>query len=131
MTQETPTRSGTVPSYVSSKLRHRDLWLASGITTTSSWIHSDELPPDECSAMWDRYRSEIGEAEAFVLYVEPKDNLKGCMLEMGIAFERSIPIVIVWDGPIAMLATIVGTIVHHESVTVVGSIEEAERSLTV
>lgn len=115
--------------YVSSKLRHRDLWLSSGIPTTSSWIHGEELPPEECSAMWDRYRDEIRTSDGFVLYVEPADQLKGCMLELGVAFSLGHPIVIIWQGALEELAAKIGTIVHHESVTVVGTMSEARLML--
>jgi len=115
--------------YVSSKLRHRDLWLSSRLPISSSWIHGAELPPEECSAMWDRYRGEIASSDALLLYLEHGDHLKGCLLEIGVAFDKRLPIVIVWNGPLAMLANAVGTIVHHESVVVVPTMDEAEELL--
>jgi hypothetical protein len=111
--------------YVSSKLRHRDMWLASGIPTVSSWIFGDELPPEECSAMWDRYRDEVRDCEAIVLYVEPQDQLKGCMLELGMAFMSGHPMIVVWTGTVQALAAKMGTIVYHDSVRLVASIDEA------
>lgn len=111
--------------YVSSKLKHRDRWLASGLPIVSTWIHGEELPPSECSAMWDRYRDEVRASDAFVLYAEPDDHLKGCILEMGIAFSLGRPIVIVWAGTIEALAAKIGTIVYHRSVTVVPTTEQA------
>lgn len=115
--------------YVSSKLQHRDKWLGSGMPIISTWIHGVELPPSECSAMWDRYRGEVAACDGFVLYAEPDDQLKGCMLELGMAFALARPIVIVWTGSIEDLASKVGTIVHHESVKVAPSIGEAARLL--
>lgn len=115
--------------YVSSKLRHRLLWIGAAFPISSTWIHGEQLPPEKCSAMWNRYRSEISSSEAFLLYLEQGDHLKGCLLEMGMAFESRIPIYIVWNGEMSELASIVGTIVYHESVTVVPSMREAERRL--
>jgi len=111
--------------YVSSKLRHRDMWIASGIPTVSSWIFGEELPPEECSAMWDRYRDEIRHCEAIVLYVEPEDQLKGCMLELGMAFMSGHPVIVIWTGDIRNLAAKLGTIVYHDSVRIVTSMDEA------
>ena len=115
--------------YVSSKLRHRGMWLSSGLPIVSSWIQGEELPADECSAMWDRYRDEIEACDGFVLYAEPDDRLKGCMIELALAFGLGRPIVIVWEGSLETLADKIGTIVHHESVTVVGTLEAARALL--
>jgi len=115
----------TIPVYVSSKLRHRNLWIDSEFTITSSWIHSPELMPEECSDMWDRYVQEVRESEGFVLYVEPEDVLKGCLLELGFAFACRIPIVIIWQGSPAGLASKVGTIIHHTSVRIVPDMVDA------
>lgn len=111
--------------YVSSKLKHRDRWLATELPIVSTWIHGEELPPSECSAMWDRYRAEVEACDAFVLYAEPDDHLKGCILEMGMAFSLRRPIVIVWTGSIETLAAKLGTIVYHRSVTVVPTTKDA------
>lgn len=111
--------------YVSSKLRHRDMWLASGLDIVSTWIHGEELPPEECSAMWDRYMAEVQACDAFVLYAEPDDHLKGCILEMGLAFGLSRPVIIVWAGTPQELAVRIGTFAYHRSVTIVATMDEA------
>lgn len=115
----------TIPVYVSSKLKYRDLWIKSDFTITSSWIHSPELTPDECSDMWDRYAQEVRESEGFVLYIEPNDALKGCLLELGFAFTCRIPVVIIWQSSPAALADKIGTIIHHKSVQIVPDIASA------
>ncbi len=115
--------------YVSSKLRHRDMWLASGIPTSSTWIFGEELPPEQCSAMWDRYRDEIRRSDAIVLYVEAEDQLKGCMLELGMAFMAEQPLIVVWGGTPGELAAKIGTIVYHDSVRLMTSIDEARALL--
>jgi DNA-binding XRE family transcriptional regulator len=111
--------------YVSSKLKHRDMWIASGLDIVSTWIHGEELPPEECSAMWDRYMAEVEACDAFVLYAEPDDHLKGCILEMGLAFGLGRPVIIVWAESIQALAVKIGTFAYHRSVTVVATMEEA------
>lgn len=115
--------------YVSSKLRHRSKWLSSGIPTVASWIHGEQLPPSECSAMWNRYRNEIARCDGFVLYVEPEDQLKGCLLELGMAFATGCRIVIVWSGGLEELADKIGTVVYHASVAIVATIDEAKTAL--
>ena len=72
-----------------------------------------------------RDRDEVAACDCFVLYAEPDDHLKGCILEMGIAFSLGRPIVIIWAGPIEALAAKIGTIVYHQSVTVVTTTEQA------
>ena len=79
--------------------------------------------------MWDRYRDEVARCDAFVLYAEATDQLKGCMLELGLAFGLGRPLVIVWEGDLRDLAAKIGTIVYHESVTVVASLLDAETLL--
>ena len=115
--------------YVSSKLKHRDKWIESGIETISSWICGEELPPDECSAMWDRYKREVVLSDSFILYVEPEDQLKGCMLELGMAFSYCDQIIIIWSGDMASLVSKIGTIVYHDIVQVVPSIADAKELL--
>lgn len=111
--------------YASSKLKHRGMWLATGLPIVSSWIHGEEMAPSECSAMWDRYRAEVDASDCFLLYAEADDHLKGCILEMGMAFERGLPIVIVWAGPVRALAASIGTIAYHRSVQVIETMEQA------
>ena len=115
--------------YVSSKLKHKDIWLACDLPISASWIHGKELPPEECSDMWERYRDEIEKSDAYLLYVEPEDMLKGCILEMGMAFTARIPIVIIWAGSIEDLAKKIGTIVYHKSVSIVGTLGDAKAML--
>lgn len=115
--------------YVSSKLRHRDMWIASGIPTVSTWIDGEELPPEECSAMWDRYREEVACSHGFILYAEDEDQLKGCMIELGVAFATRRPIAIVWNGPLEALVRKIGTIVYHDSVAVVETLEMAREAI--
>ena len=103
--------------YVSSKLKHRDLWLSLNETIVSTWIHGEELPPEECSDMWDRYREEISQATHFVLHFEYEDQLKGCMAELGMAFHAGIKIVIVSDLDKEVVVRKLGTLVYHNSVT--------------
>lgn len=117
--------------YVSSKLRHRDMWIASGIPTVSSWIVGEEPARDEYSAMWDRYRDELRRCDAIVLYVEPDDQLKGCMLELGMAFMSGHPMIIVWTGTVGDLAAKMGTIVYHDGVRIVSSIDEVRPLLAI
>lgn len=115
--------------YVSSKLKHRDMWLSWRMPIVSSWIHGIEPSRHEYSAMWDKYRDEVEMCDAFVLYLEPGDQPKGCMVELALAFGLRRSIVIIWAGSLDDLAAKMGTIVHHESVTIVESINDARNLL--
>lgn len=80
--------------------------------------------------MWDRYATEMKVCDTFLLYAEPDDHLKGCILEMGLAFALGRPVVIVWTGTVQALAARIGTFAYHRSVTIVRTMDEAVAFLT-
>lgn len=105
--------------YVSSKLRHRHMWLNSGINTNSSWIQSEQIEDsDELSEMWIRYLDELMWCDGLIMYLEPGDVPKGCLIELGAAMSNMKPIFIVWAGDIKDLEKVMGTIIYHRSVTI-------------
>lgn len=114
-------------TYVSSKLRHRYLWVDNDIETSSSWIDSHISDPTSCTEMWDRYAKEIAESENLVAYLEQEDTPKGMLLEIGCALSHNKPIIIVWSGTIAELARKCGSIVFHDNVKIVDTIEAAKK----
>ena len=102
--------------YVSSKLKHRDFWLNSRIKDqiVSSWIYREELTnPVELGDMWTKYLHEIQDCDEFLIYLEPDDIPKGCLIEMGAAFALGKPIDIVWSGTKEELRNKLGTIIDH------------------
>lgn len=87
--------------YVSSKLKRAQLWLDEAdkykdrsVVINSSWIYfSDKITEENyLRSMWRIYRREVSECDAFVLYVEQGDDLKGCLSElaMAYAFEKNM-----------------------------------------
>jgi hypothetical protein len=112
--------------YVSSKLKHADMWKASDLAIVSTWPYTHERIRGQkaLSRMWDIYLRQIKTCEAFVLYLEPGETPKGCLIEMGVAMVHSKPIFIIWEGDLAQLEDKLGTAIHHESVSIVHCIEE-------
>jgi hypothetical protein len=110
--------------YVSSKLRHKQLWLDSGLDIISSWIQGEQLSdPSELSDMWVRYFEELQDCSCLIMYLEHGDKPKGALIELGAAVAHNKPIYIIWDSTPKQLENLVGTIVHHHSVTVTTSLE--------
>lgn len=75
--------------YIASKTKHAQKWLAlreSGVNIISSWI--DEWEPGKSSNLADlahRCIAESKKCDAFILYHEPEDILKGAYIELGSA----------------------------------------------
>lgn len=117
--------------YVSSKLRHKDMWLKlreqEGWPIISSWIDGDKLEETyDLAYMWVRYFNEISRSDALVLYVEPGLVLKGALIEVGAALYDGQEVVVIWDGTLPDLQTLVGTWIYHPAVTVVKDIESCQ-----
>lgn len=113
----------SVTYYVSSKLKHAHVW--EGVNTLSTWIHGEKLSqPSQLSTMWERYRMEIEDCDALVMYVEDGEIYKGALLEAGMAFALEKRIYVVYAGVLPSLSAILGTWIHHPQVTIVKSISE-------
>jgi hypothetical protein len=112
--------------YVSSKLKHRNMWYNSGLLINSSWVTNEpvERSSQAYSRMWDDYWADMQDAQAFVMYLEPKEVPKGALVELGMAFQLGLPIYIIWPNPIYLLEQTMGTIIFHEKVTIVRNLEE-------
>ena len=75
----------SIKYYVSSKLKHKEFWLNSSIKDqiNSTWLFGEELTnPVELSDMWTKYLHEIQDCDEFLMYLEPDDIPKGCLIEM-------------------------------------------------
>jgi hypothetical protein len=114
--------------YVSSKLRHADVWKQArekGWPIISSWIDGEKIETAaELDAMWDKYLYEIAHAGMLVLYVRSGLVLKGALIEVGAAMAQGKPIVVIWDGSRLELEEIVGTWINHKSVSIVKDVED-------
>jgi hypothetical protein len=71
-----------------------------GFEVTSTWI--DEAGEGETACMtelWGRILTEVGAADALILYVEPNDfPLKGALIEVGMALGLGKPVRVVAPG---------------------------------
>tara|TARA_B100000508_G_scaffold111285_1_gene89526 strand:+ start:180 stop:545 length:366 start_codon:yes stop_codon:yes gene_type:complete len=116
--------------YVSSKLKHKDMWLGrreEGLPVISSWIDGEKIEGGYAlDMMWERYLTEISEARYIIVYVEPGDILKGALIELGAALYKNIPVYVVWDGSIMDLEKQVGTWIHYRTVTIVQDIGQVD-----
>lgn len=111
--------------YVSSKLRHRQMWIDSGIRTISSWINGEALSePDELDEMWSRYFEELSECSCLIMYLEHGDVPKGALIELGAALANNKIIYIIWNSTEKQLENIIGTVMYHSNVIILNSIDE-------
>lgn len=85
--------------YVASKTCHYEMWRAmrkAGLPIISTWI--DEAGPNETKDVeefWVRVIGEVGRCSVLILYAEPGEVLKGALIEVGVAFARTIPVIAV------------------------------------
>ena len=118
----------SITYYVSSKLKHKDYWLNSEIKDQiiSSWLETEEVSGSvQLSDMWTRYLHEIQDCDEFLMYLEPGDIPKGCLIEMGAAFALGKPIDIIWTGTREELRNKLGTIIDHWLVDVHSNLQDA------
>lgn len=116
--------------YVSSKLKHRQMWLDSGIKTISSWVTQD--PSRGYDEMWERYLLELRQCSVLLGYIESNETPKGMLLEIGAALANGARVVIVHPQILSdELEGMLGSIVHSGRVTIVPSLEEAKAFLRI
>lgn len=87
--------------YCASRLQHRPIWLERkpallerGINLFPTWLTLPDAVPDKAQ-LWLTCISEVKAADAFLLYLEPEDTLRGAIVEYGAALASGIPCFIV------------------------------------
>jgi len=105
--------------YVSSKLKHADMWKQlDRIDIISSWIDGDELScATQLDDMWHIYMKEIAQCDVLIVYFEDGEIMKGCLIEVGAAMMMNKEIHVIYKGETAQLRSQVGTWIYHSNVT--------------
>ena len=124
------------PVYVASTISHagmwKDLrrkWKAANIDIVSTWIdkidpvHGDsKVSPLRFAGEWIENYREVSVAKAVVCFVEERDNLRGALIETGIAMGQHKPVIIV--GPMEHKSW--GSWQYHPLVTYAASLTFAK-----
>ena len=107
--------------YTASCLQHAAMWAELIVsphwrefTWTATWpqaVLADE-PEDEHAAknFWEKDIAEISTSDVVLLYCEPKDNLRGALVEVGAALGLDLRVMVVGDNQS------LGTWIHHPRV---------------
>lgn len=85
--------------YVASKAKHGPIWLGyrqMGFNICSTWINEWQAgATKDYEDLWQRCSREAAEADVLVIYAEKGDNMKGALLEAGIAIGRGAVVLVV------------------------------------
>lgn len=95
--------------YIASKLHHapmlrnlRDAWREDGLIINSRWLdqaqHEATATPDDFKIFWHTDHIDITECNALVLYTTPDDELRGALVEVGMALALAKPVVLAGDN---------------------------------
>ncbi len=118
--------------YLASKLRNHKILTAireewHDIEITSSWMkdHYGQVPDEPAFAklFWQVDEHDVLRSDVTVVYTQPEDELRGALVEAGIALGSGKPVITVGDGPS------LGTWSYHPRVYRVGSWPEAKTLL--
>lgn len=96
------------PLYVASTINHHGMWKdirrkwkANNIDIVSTWIdkidpvHGDRhVTPLRFAGEWIENYREVTAAKAVLCFADPRDNLRGALIEIGIAMGQHKPIII-------------------------------------
>jgi hypothetical protein len=88
--------------YVVSKIRHAEKWKKlreHGVPVISSWIDDGAADTINFATAWPRYLAEASSAAYLLVYVEPGDELKGGLFEMGAGLAAGATVIVVGMVP--------------------------------
>jgi nucleoside 2-deoxyribosyltransferase len=81
--------------YVASKVKHAEMWrlLRVRMGIVSTWIdEAGEGQTENYTELAQRCLREVQDSDAVVLFCEPREVLKGALLEVGAALAYGIPV---------------------------------------
>lgn len=121
-----------IPVYIGSKLKYADRWKRlradwkkAGIFINSTWIdqavQEDDSLPADFRIFWSVDQRDVSQAAFVVIYGEPKDELRGALVEAGIAIATGAHVIVVGD------CSSFGTWQHHPACIKVATLEHAKR----
>lgn len=107
--------------YTASKVCHASKWVAlreRGWLISATWIDEAGEGQTAClTDLWRRCVDEASSSDAVLLYVEPGEQLKGALVEVGAALACGVPVYVVGDVQASWK--------KHPLVTVCDSVEHA------
>jgi hypothetical protein len=121
--------------YVASKMKYakrfqkmRESWMKHGIKLHARWydyghLEKDDAPNAEFSISWLIDEHDVKHSHVAIIYGESDDELRGALVEAGIAIGAGILVIIVGDSPSF------GTWQHHPKVLRAGSLEHAKNMI--
>lgn len=119
--------------YTASQTRHYETWIRlwsewTEVQFTSSWpfMFSAGVPesPENASRFWYKDLQEVKGSDVVLVYAEPRDTLRGALIEAGCALGLGKRVICVGENPGF------GTWQYHPSVFQVVDLEEARAVLT-
>jgi hypothetical protein len=96
--------------YLATKIKHaakfrelREEWGTEGVRIISRWldqaIHEDVATPEEFSIFWRVDVEDVEISDALVIYGEAGDELRGALVEAGVAIAKGLLVIVVGDSP--------------------------------
>jgi hypothetical protein len=122
--------------YIASKIKHaalfralRSEWGAVGINILHArWLDQaafeDDASPEDFHIFWLVDEHDVKDSKVLVVYGEGQDELRGALVEAGIALGAGIPVFVVGDSPSF------GSWVNHPHVVKAGTLENAKNMIT-
>lgn len=120
--------------YIASKLRYaqrfremRDSWKKDKIFLHARWFdheqHEDSATDDDFRIFWRVDEHDVKSSNAIIVYGERNDELRGALVEAGMAMGAGILTIVVGDAPAF------GTWCHHPMVVRASTLEHAKQML--
>ena len=82
--------------YIASKTKHASKWRklrANGVNVAASWIDAGDIhQPESYRELWTSCIAEVCSADLLIVYCEPGETLKGCLVEIGAALASDVPV---------------------------------------
>ena len=116
--------------YVSSRMKHAELWRScrGPFNIIASWIDETEV---ECfEQLWQRMQNEIKEADAIVFLAEKGDApFKDVLIECGMALSMGKPVFVACKMETEDESRAIGSWLHHPLVTLYQTEDALDKAL--
>jgi nucleoside 2-deoxyribosyltransferase len=105
--------------YFASKLHHAEKWRALCRSTPDIQCHARWLKhvamgtpdrPEDAPDFWQQDEQDVRDADAVIVYAEGDDQLRGALVEAGMAIAYGVPVIVIGEHPFY------GTWQYHPSV---------------
>jgi hypothetical protein len=117
--------------YIASKIKYaprlcdlRYEWKQHGIDLHARWFdqaaHEESATPEDFHIFWMVDQHDVETSRALIVYAEPGDELRGALVEVGIAIANGIPVFIAGD------CSSFGTWRHHPACVKATTLENAK-----